>query len=74
MKPTPHIDRWRAETLRHLSDRGRKAELALYLSSQYGRTQRSWQCSLTDVLGGRQIPNGELVLAITAWLQQQRLH
>jgi hypothetical protein len=63
----PLLDGWRARVRAALEGYGRKAALAAHLSATYGRPPRSWQKSIQDVLT-RQSPNGELLLAIDAWL------
>lgn len=70
MKPTPEVDAWREGVKQHLSVHGRKAELARHLAARYGRTERSWQQSIQNILS-RQVPNAELLLAINAWLSAQ---
>lgn len=65
---TPLLDGWRARVRDALKGYGRKSALAAHLSATYGRPARSWQKSIQDVLA-RQSPNGELLLAIDAWLE-----
>ena len=67
---TPLFDAWAARANRQLGQHGRKAELARHLTARYGRTERSWQSYLGAVLGGRRLPNAEIVLAVDAWLER----
>ncbi|MES2569347.1 MAG: hypothetical protein V4710_04750 [Verrucomicrobiota bacterium] len=69
--PTPFFDPWRAAAADALSERGSKAELARYLSAQYGHDERTWQTQIAHILSGRQVPNAETYLAIEHWIHQK---
>ena len=68
--PTPLFDAWAARANRQLGQHGRKAELARHLAARYGRTERSWQNHICRALGGRCMPNAEIVLAVDEWLER----
>lgn len=66
MTPTPLTDAWR-ETLRcDLNGHGRKATLARYLETHYGRTSRSWQRHIQQILS-TQMASAEVFQAIEKW-------
>ena len=71
MNSTPRIAAWRKRVRASLDGYGHKAELARWLAQSYGREPRSWEKTIQDILA-RQIPNGELVLAIDHWLAQHK--
>ncbi len=68
MIETMRITDWRNRVQAQLAGRGRKAALAEWLAAEYGRTPRSWQKTIQNILS-RQVPGGELVLAIDYWLR-----
>ena len=68
--PTPFLDTWRSDASRALTARGRKAELARYLSSLYGRPARSWESHIGQILAGTLQPSAETFLAIKKWLEK----
>lgn len=68
---TPLITAWRKRVRAALAEHGAKAELARWLAARYGREPRSWQKTLQDILA-RQVPNGELLLAIDQWLARHK--
>lgn len=70
-RPTPCFDKWIESVERKLAPRGVKADLARYLSEQYGRPARSWESNLGKVLARTLLPNAEVLLAIDAWLARQ---
>ena len=70
MKSTPLLDAWRRRVTARLAPYGSKAALARHLAATYGRPALSWQKTLQDILH-RQTPNGELLLAIDAWLKRK---
>jgi hypothetical protein len=67
-RATPQFDRWVEAVKRKLAARGAKANLARYLSEQYGRPARSWESNLAQIIGRDLLPNAEILLAINAWL------
>jgi len=70
-RPTPRFDRWLIATERKLARRGAKAELARYLSKQYGRPARSWESNLAQIIARNLLPNAEIFLAIDQWIARQ---
>ena len=71
-RPTPCFDKWLVGVERDLATRGRKAELARYLATRYGRPPRSWEATLAQILGRILLPNAEIVLAIDGWLSRTK--
>lgn len=65
---TPLFNTWLRKTTKVLSPRGRKAELARYLSERYGRDQRSWERHISAIVAGQREPKAELFLAISKWV------
>lgn len=70
--PTPLFETWRADAIRRLAGRGLKTELAQFLTTHYGRTQRSWQRYISAILGGEVLPNAEIAFAMNAWFATQK--
>lgn len=66
-RATPCFDKWIRSIERKLAPRGAKADLARYLSEQYGRPARSWESNLSKVIARDLLPNAEMPLAIDAW-------
>ncbi len=71
-RPTPHLDAWRPTAIRALAEFGRKAELARHLSQIYGRPPRSWETNISQILAGTLVPNAEVFLAISAWIDRHK--
>ena len=69
-RPTPCFDEWLVRVADALAVRGQKANLARYLAERYGRPPRSWEATLTQILGRALLPNAEIVLAIDGWLSR----
>jgi hypothetical protein len=70
-RATPYFDKWIKSVERQLAPRGAKAELARYLSEQYGRPARSWETNLAQIVARDLLPNAEVLLAIDAWLARR---
>jgi len=73
MIATPQLDEWTEGVIRQLAPRGAKVQLARHLAAQYGGCERAWQVTLTRILKRRLAPNGEVLLAINAWLDSNPL-
>jgi hypothetical protein len=71
-RPTPCFDRWVNAVERKLARHGAKAELARYLSKQYGRPQRSWETNLAKIISRDVLPNAEIVFAIDHWIAKHK--
>jgi hypothetical protein len=67
---TPRVDRWKKKLARALDERGAKAELARWLTAQYGSTFGRWQVQIAQILNTPQVPDGEFLLAVEAFLQK----
>jgi hypothetical protein len=65
---TPLFNAWLKSAERVLAPRGRKAELARYLTARYGREQRSWERHIGAIISGDREPKAELFLAISKWI------
>ncbi len=65
---TPLFNAWLKTAKRSLSPRGRKADLARHLTTQYGRDQRSWERHISAILNGTREPKADLFLAISNWI------
>jgi hypothetical protein len=70
-RSTPYFDRWVNAVEHKLARRGAKAELARYLSKQYGRPARSWESNLAQIIARNLLPNAEIFLAIDRWIARQ---
>jgi hypothetical protein len=57
---------------RELARRGTKANLARYLSEQYGRPARSWESNLAQIIARNVLPNAEILLAIDRWIAREK--
>lgn len=69
---TPYLDAWR-ESLRSATDgRGLKTELARFMAAARDQPVDTWKVNIPKILRGGSIPNGEDVLAISAWLQSRK--
>ena len=65
---TPYLDAWR-ETLRAATAaRGLKTQLATFMAAQRDQPLHTWKVAIPKILRGAIIPNGEDVLAISAWM------
>ena len=68
---TPYLDAWR-ETLRSATDGpGQKTELARFMAASRSQELQTWKVGIRRILDGKTIPNGEDVLAISAWIHSQ---
>ena len=70
MKTAPFTLVWTAGLRVRLAKQGSKAELARFLSSLYGRTERSWQAHIQGIIRNRLVPSAELYLAIENFLSK----
>jgi hypothetical protein len=61
---------WTASLRERLSKRGSKTELARLLSADYGQSEHSWQCRISDILENRYMPRAEVYLAIEEFLSK----
>jgi hypothetical protein len=69
MKPTPHLDAWIIDLEKFLrAEPGRIAALGRHL---FGDTKLA-QVKVSEWLARKNNPNGEHVLAISAWLKKQQ--
>ena len=65
---TPYLDAWR-ESLRAATDgRGLKTELARFMAEHRDQPLDTWKVNIPKILRGATLPNGEDVLAISAWI------
>lgn len=65
---TPRLDAWR-ESLRAATDgRGLKTELAAWMAAERGQPLHTWKVNIGKILRRGTIPNGEDLLAISAWI------
>lgn len=69
-RPTPRVDRWKKNLARALDERGARAELARWFTKQYGSTEARWKVQIAKILNGAQVPDGEFLLAVEAFLQK----
>lgn len=68
---TPYLDAWR-ETLRTATDGpGKKTALAHFMADARGQELQTWRVGIRRIMDGKTIPNGEDVLAISAWIHSQ---
>lgn len=72
-RPTPHVDAWRERVGIALEERGSKAALSRHLAgSDDPAKMKVQQVKVWKALTGRDTPDGELVLAILAWLDSRK--
>jgi hypothetical protein len=71
-RATPHFDRWLARLTATLEAPGARAELVRTLAQGDARQSRRWQVTLWKVFNQKMMPDGENLLAITAWMDAQR--
>jgi len=71
-RPTPRVDRWKRATTKALDKlgAGSRAALARYLTAGYGSTEARWKVQIAKVLNGQQVPDGEFLLAVDAFLHK----
>ncbi|MEA3209046.1 MAG: hypothetical protein QOE70_2103 [Chthoniobacter sp.] len=70
-RATPHLDVWIEELAGHLEGDGRAA-LVDYLSGGDATLRPRWQTWLWKLLRREIVPNGEDVLAVSAWIVGRR--
>ncbi len=69
---TPYLDAWR-KSLRAATDgRGLKTELARFMAAAREQPLDTWRVNIPKILRGDSIPNGEDVLAISAWMARPK--
>ena len=67
---TDRTQAWAARLRRRLSKRGTKADLARFLTSSYGQTERVWASRIGDILENRHMTRVEIYLAIEDFLSK----
>jgi len=69
---TPYLDAW-IDSLRAATDgRGLKTELACFMAATRDQPVHTWKVNIPKILRGASIPNGEDVLAISAWMDGRK--
>lgn len=68
---TPYLDAWREELRQAVDGHGKRTELAHHLAKQRDQPVHTWKMGLTRILNGSTVPNGETVLAISAWMKSR---
>ncbi len=67
---TPLIDQWKRDLASALDERGARTALAQWLTKKYGSTEARWKVQIAKILNGPQVPDGEFVLAVEAFLHK----
>ena len=65
---SPRTEAWTAKLRIRLAKHGSQAELARFLTDQYGQTPRSWRSRIQKILNRGQSPRAEIYLAIEEFL------
>lgn len=68
---TPRYNAWKEELRAAVSKRGAKTELARFMAAERKQPVQSWQIRISKLLNTGLMPNGEDLLAITAWMKSR---
>ena len=69
---TPYLDAWRTSLRRATDGPGLKTELARFMAAARDQPLHTWKVNIPKILREDSIPNGEDVLAISAWIASKK--
>jgi hypothetical protein len=67
---SPRTKAWTAKLRVRLAKHGSQAELARFLTAQYGSTQKCWQPRIQRIIKNQLSPRAEIYLAIEEFLSK----